>query len=88
MLIIRLIRFLLGFVTFTAYGGFPERFVNLCTMNKIPLWNMKKEKDFITADTTVNGYKSIKASAKNSGVRVRITKSTDCRFSFTKTGEE
>lgn len=74
MLIIRLIRFLLGFVTFTAYGGFPERFVNLCTMNKIPLWNMKKEKNYITADTTVNGYKSIKASAKNSGVRVRITK--------------
>lgn len=35
---------------------------------------MKKEKDSIIADTTVKGYKSIKSSAKNSGVRVKILK--------------
>ena len=74
MLIIKLIRFFVGYVTFAACGGFPERFVNLCTKNRIPLWNMKKEKDSITADTTVKGYKSIKSSAKNSGVRVKILK--------------
>ncbi len=74
MLIIKLIRFFVGYVTFAACGGFSERFVNLCTKNRIPLWNMKKEKDSIIADTTVNGYKSIKSSAKNSGVRVKILK--------------
>jgi len=74
MLIIKLIRFFVGYVTFAAYGGFPERFVNLCTKNRIPLWDMKKEKTFITADTTVKGYKSIKSSAKNSGVRVKLLK--------------
>ena len=74
MLIIKLIRFFVGYVTFAACGGFPERFVNLCTKNRIPLWNMKKEKDSIIADTTVKGYKSIKSSAKNSGVRVKILK--------------
>lgn len=74
MLIIKLIRFIVGYVTFAAYGGFPERFVNLCTKNKIPLWNMKKDKNSITADTTAEGYKSVRASAKNSGVRVKILK--------------
>lgn len=72
MLIVRIIRFLTGYVSFTATGGFIERFVNLCTKNKIPLWNLKRRDDFLKADTTVNGYKNIRESAKRSGVRVSI----------------
>lgn len=72
MLIIRLIRFLKGYVSFTARGGFIERFVNLCTKNKIPLWNLKRKEDYLEADTTVKGYKTIRESAKRSGVRVSI----------------
>ncbi len=74
MFIIKFIRFLFGYVTFTAKGGFPERFVNLCTKNKIPLWNMRKEKDTVFADTTVKAYKSIRKCAKKSGVRVKLSK--------------
>ena len=74
MIIIRILRFLRGYVSFTASGGFIERFVNLCTKNRIPLWNLKRKEDYLRADTTVKGYKIIRESAKRSGVRVSITK--------------
>ena len=74
MLIIKLIRFVLGYVSFKAQGGFTERFVNLCTLNKIPLWNMTKQGDTLYADTTVKGYKSIRQSAHRSGAELKIQK--------------
>lgn len=74
MLIIRFLRFLKGYVSFTARGGFIERFVNLCTKNGIPLWNLKRKDDYLEADTTARGYKNIRESAKRSGVKVSILK--------------
>ncbi len=72
MLIIKFIRFLLGYVSFKAKGGFTERFVNLCTLNRIPLWNMKKQGNTLYGETTVDGYKSIRQSAFRSGVALRL----------------
>lgn len=74
MLIIRFLRFVKGYVSFTASGGFIERFVNLCSKNRIPLWNLKRYGDFLEADTSVKGYKIIRESAKRSGVRVSMRK--------------
>lgn len=72
MLIIRLIRFFLGYVRFSATGGFPERFVNLCTNRRIPLWNMKKVGNVLYGETTVEGYKAIRQSAYRSGVKMEL----------------
>lgn len=74
MLIIKLVRFILGFVSFEAVGGFPERLVNLCNLNKIPVWNIKKSKNAIWADTTIKGFKKIRVPSHRSGVKIRITK--------------
>ncbi len=84
MLIIKLIRYIIGYVTFEAVGGFPERFVNLCTKNRIPLWNMKNQNSCITADTTVSGYKSIRQSAHRSGCRTHIIKKHGLPFFLNK----
>lgn len=62
----------MGYVSFTATGGFTERFVNLCTFKKIPLWNMKKQGDVFYAETTVDGYKNIRQSAYRSGVKMKL----------------
>ena len=72
MLILRFFRFLFGYISFTASGGFPERFINLCRLNKINLWNLKSEKSVITACTECGGYRKIRSAAKKSGMRVRI----------------
>lgn len=72
MLVLRFFRFLFGYVEFTAVGGFAERFLNLCRINRINLWNLKSKNSVITACTDSSGYKKIRASAKKSGMKVRI----------------
>lgn len=72
MLVLRFFRFLFGYVEFTASGGFAERFLNLCRINKINLWNLKSKNSVITACTDSSGYKKIRFAAKKSGMRVRI----------------
>ena len=72
MLIVNFIRFLSGYVSFTATGGFPERFLNLCRLNKIMLWNLKSFNGVIFACTDSRSYKRIRSAARKSGMRVRI----------------
>lgn len=80
MLVLRLIRFIAGYVSFTARGGFPERFINLCRQNRIDLWDLKSENSVLSACTDVFGYKKIRLAAKRSGMRVRILKKHGLSF--------
>ena len=80
MLIIKLIRFLLGYVSFSATGGFAERFVNLCTNKRIPLWNMKKVGNVLYGETTVEGYKAIRQSAYRSGMKMKLERKRGLPF--------
>jgi len=73
MLIIELIRYLFGYINFRAYGGFADRFINLCTKDEIPLWNIRNINGNITASTTIEGYLSIRHAARKSGMRLRVT---------------
>lgn len=73
MLFIRLIRFLMGYVMFTARGGFPERFINLCAKNMVPLWDVKCTGNELRASTTIKGYKNIRRPARKSGMRPHIS---------------
>ncbi len=70
MFIISIIRYILGYINFRAFGGFSDRFLNLCTRDGIPLWNIKNVKGNISASTTIDGYLSIRRPAKKSGMRV------------------
>lgn len=72
MLFVNLVRFILGYVRFTARGGFPERFLNLCRLNKIILWDLKIANGVISACTDCTSYKKIRPNARKSGMRVRI----------------
>ena len=72
MLIVKLIRFFLGYVVFTGTGGFPERFINLCVKYKIPLWDLKNHGEYFEGKTTIRGYKHIRPAAFRAGVRLKI----------------
>lgn len=72
MLIIKILRYILGYVNFRAFGGFSDRFLNLCTNNGIPLWNISNVKGNISASTTINGYLSIRKSARKSGMKLKV----------------
>ncbi len=70
MFIISVIRYILGYINFRAFGGFSDRFLNLCTRDGIPLWNIKNVKGNISASTTIDGYLAIRKPARKSGMRV------------------
>lgn len=74
MLVLRFLRFLFGYVSFTAKGGFAERFINLCRHNKIILWELKSTNGVISASTDCPSYKKIRSVARKSGMTVRIKK--------------
>lgn len=71
-MIIDILRLVFGFVEFEAKGGFPERFLNLCTINGITLWQVQNDGVKVKACTSIKGYKSIRKSARNSGMKVKV----------------
>lgn len=80
MLVLRFFRFIFGYVSFTARGGFPERFINLCRHNGILLWELRNADSVITACTDCGGYKRIRSAARKSGMRVRIKRKCGLPF--------
>lgn len=73
MIFVEFLRYLLGYINFRAYGGFADRFLNLCTKEEIPLWNIKNVDGRISASTTVKGYFAIRSPARKAGMKVCIT---------------
>lgn len=72
MFILRFMRILLGYVVFEGSGGFPERFLNLCALEHIPLWDVQFHGDKIEGKTTVKGYLGIRKAVHRAGLSVHI----------------
>lgn len=70
MFLIKLIRFLLGYVEFTCEGGFSERFVNLCFANGIRLWDVRSSGGVTSAKASLSAFKKIDVPAEKSGMTV------------------
>lgn len=70
MFLIKLIRFLLGYVEFTCEGGFSERFVNLCFANGIRLWDVRSSGGVTSAKASLSAFKKIDIPAEKSGMTV------------------
>ena len=79
-MIIKLLRLFLGYVEFQASGGFPERFLNLCNINGITLWNVQNDGVKVQACTSLNAYKNIRKSAHKSGMKVKISRKRGLPF--------
>ena len=73
MIFVQLLRLLAGWVSFRVSDGFPERFINLCSRENIPLWNLKNEGGALSAATTIAGYRRLRSCAVRSGMRSRVT---------------
>lgn len=79
-MIIKFLKYIIGFVKFSASGGFSEMFINLCKAENIPLWNIKNSNGEITAQISVSGYKLLRDIAKKSGMKIHIIKKCGLRF--------
>ena len=74
--------------TDTFKKSFPDRFINLCTKEGIPLWNVRNINNNITASTTVQGYLSIHTVARKSGMRVISTDKVGLKYEKTAVGDK
>ncbi|MBC8585032.1 sporulation protein YqfD [Youxingia wuxianensis] len=72
MYIVKLLRFLKGYVKFDAISGNIERFINICVKNCVSLWGCRKEEEHLTGFTTVSGYKKMHRYARRTQVRLRV----------------
>lgn len=80
MLLIRLTELIYGYVMFTAQGGFPERFINLCSGRGIYIWNVKNKKGVIYACCEIKDYKKLRHIAGKTGMKMRIYKKAGLPF--------
>lgn len=63
-----------GYVEFAARGGFPERFINLCSNNKINISDVRIYQQGLYGICDINSYRKIRPVAKKSGMKVNIVK--------------
>ena len=71
-MLLRLIRYVRGFVEFQTVGKSPERFLNLCAQRGVRLWNAQPEQDGLRARMLLRDYRDIRKTARRAGVRTRI----------------
>lgn len=80
MFLLRFFRFITGYVVFSGTGGFSERFLNLCSLNNITIWDIRSQSGNFTAKTSIACYKKIRPCAKRSGVKLRATEKCGLPF--------
>ena len=71
---IQLLRLFKGYILFCAQGGFPERFINLCQLKGVVLWNVKNDGVKVYACTPIVQYNEIISAAENSGMELSVIK--------------
>ena len=85
MFLIRIIRWILGYVLIEVNGDFGERFLNLLSKKQINTWNVKRRGiNKITLMMGVGDFKSIKDVSKRSDCSVHILNKYGLPFIFFK----
>lgn len=79
-MLINWIRWLKGYVLFTAWGKFPERFINLTIKNGIFIWDMESKNNKITGKMSASDYLRIRRIARKTLVKTRVKKRSGLPF--------
>lgn len=72
MFIVRIIRYIRGYVRFRAQGGFAQRLISLCVNERVRLWDIKANDLGFEANTFARDYKRMPKLAKKTSTRVRV----------------
>ncbi len=82
MIIIKIVRYIMGYVKFRAVGVFTERFLNLLISSGSPVWNITKSGYEMVGYIKAGEYKTIRKHAKKTGVSLRVIKKHGLPFSI------
>lgn len=80
MKLIKILRYLKGYVRFTATGGFPERFINLCAAENIHLWSLKPGIKTLEGCVKAGDFFKLRIIARKSGVRLSAGRRSGLSF--------
>lgn len=80
MFMLKIYRYITGYVKFSGKGVFPERFLNLCAKDGITVWSPKIRLDELSGYMYIADYKRIRKTAKKSSMKVRIEKKRGVPF--------
>lgn len=80
MNLLDILRCIRGYVHFTAEGGFPERFINLCASRGIHLWTLTPQIKKLEGCVSAKDFFRLRAVARKSGVRLTVNKKCGLPF--------
>ena len=80
MLFIRFLRFLRGYICFTASDGFPERFLNLCNQAGAAIWDVQWQGSAMHGKTDRRGFRLIQPCAEPAGITLHANKRVGLPF--------
>ena len=69
---VNIIRLIKGYVSFEVFGGFPERFLNLCRLRGIDLHSVEINGDRITASADAKDMLGVREASERSGMEVKV----------------
>ena len=73
--------YLNGYVNIYVEGYFIERFINMCRLQKIYLWNIVKKNDiYLTVNIGIKDFKKIRKTAKKTKCKVGINRKKGLPF--------
>ena len=84
MLLLKILRFFIGYVYFTAEGGFAERFLNLCNKENIHIKDAELYGNNLKGCVAAGKYKKIHKIAVQSGVKLKSQRKYGLVFSLRK----
>lgn len=76
---LRFFRYLKGYIHFCAEGGFSERFLNLCQINGVSLWQVENDGVKVSAFTSSNQLELLNEIAGKSGMEIIVDKEKGVR---------
>ena len=76
----KLFKYLIGYIVLQVKGGFSERFINLCAMRRIELWDITIINDKIIAKTATINFRKLRSVARKTGVKVKILQKVGLPF--------
>ena len=81
-MLLRLIKYVRGYVEVALWGYAPERFLNLCSNHDILIWDLCQQGDVYYFKISVEGFRCLKPLLKKSGTHIRIMGKSGIPFFF------
>lgn len=80
--LLELYRFISSYLLISVEGGFTERFLNLCSREKIYLWDVAFENKSVKAKMYCRDFHRLKSIRKKCGVKIKIAEKHGLKFTL------